>query len=404
MVYPKDPKLAIAGRATKRAAERAVRSIHANGGTEIGRWLTLAGQLLSSRPDAIRHALLFTDGQNNEPRQELDRVLDRWSGEFACDARGIGSDYLATEVIRIVSALDGQADAIAAFGDLEAEMRAIMDAAMRKQVASVQLQIRPMTGSALRFLKQTYPTRVDLTERLSAGDGAQVLDTGAWGQERREYHLCLDIEPPAQISGRPSVAARVAVTTSEPAETASAEAQAKVMVHWTQDAALSLPMDPSVAHTMDQAEMGQAIDAGCAAVRRGDRPTAERHLGRAVQLAEQSGDSESRQRLEQLVVIEDAADGKVRLKSRIDEIDLIRTEMQTVRSSMFSMSAPQPELSTPDVPHPQEAPAEPIQPIQTTQTTQTTDGPSIICTHCGGDNEPGADFCENCSQSLREAR
>jgi hypothetical protein len=394
MVYPAGHSLAVASASTKRAAVLAVRDIQANGGTAIGRWLTLAGQLLMTRPDAIRHALLFTDGQNGESRGDLDRVLDRWAGRFSCDARGIGTDYVATEVIRIVSALDGLADAVRSFSDLEAEMRAIMDTAMRKQVASVALQIRPMAGSSLRFLKQTYPARVDLTERLGAPDalGGRELDTGAWGDERREYHLCLDLEPPPRISGRPSVAARVTIAAPEPV------AQGKVMVHWTEDASRSLPMDPSVARALDQAEMGRAIDAGCAALRRGDEAAAEQHLGRAVLMAEQSGDPESTRRLERLVTIEDAARGKVRVRSGAEEVDLLETEMWSVRSSMTSMTdtgEDDPEIVLDDLVLRTSVPE-----TDPPDVVDLRDGPDPVCEACGFVGRTGDLGCERCGAPM----
>ena len=44
----------------------AVRRLRADGGTAIGAWLRAARRLADRHPDAVRHAILLTDGQNGE--------------------------------------------------------------------------------------------------------------------------------------------------------------------------------------------------------------------------------------------------------------------------------------------------------------------------------------------------
>jgi Mg-chelatase subunit ChlD len=63
-VYPQEGQLVPASPQTRADAKRAVARLRATGGTAIGSWLALAKELLAAAPEAIRHAILLTDGQD----------------------------------------------------------------------------------------------------------------------------------------------------------------------------------------------------------------------------------------------------------------------------------------------------------------------------------------------------
>ena len=65
----------------------------------------------------------------------------------------------------------------------------------------------------------------------------------------------------------------------------------------------------SVAHYTGQAELAQAIQDGLEARKRGDEDTATAKLGRAVALAEQSGNEGTAKLLAKVVDVVDAAPG-----------------------------------------------------------------------------------------------
>jgi Mg-chelatase subunit ChlD len=94
VVYPKPTgALATASEQTRTEAKDAVRAVKADGGTAIGSWLALAGELFTSSPGRVGHAILLTDGENqHETAEELDRVLASLEGQFQCDCRGVGTD------------------------------------------------------------------------------------------------------------------------------------------------------------------------------------------------------------------------------------------------------------------------------------------------------------------------
>jgi len=103
---------------------------------------------------------------------------------------------------------------------------------------------------------------------------------------------------------------------------------------WSNDDTLTTRIDPAVAHYTGQAELAEAIQDGLAAKAVGDTDTATVKLGRAVQLAAETGNDDATTRLRKIVEIEDAGTGTVRLKrsvSKLDEMALDTASTKTTR-------------------------------------------------------------------------
>ncbi|HEV3359063.1 MAG TPA: vWA domain-containing protein [Pseudonocardiaceae bacterium] len=392
MLYPQQTRLAVADPITKARAARAVDGLHANGGTAISTWLRLARSLLAAQPDAVRHALLFTDGRNeSESGTELDAALADCAGEFTCDARGIGTNWEPAEVLRIVSALGGQGDAVREYADMTGELAAIMARVMRKQVAKVGLRLRAMTGTSISSVEQVYPTRIDLTDRMvGEHDGVIEVDTGAWGEETRQYLLGLAIDPTGKVPDAESVAARV-----EPVIAGTASlldvGMGLVKLCWTEDAQRSVVLDPTVAVVFDQAELQHAIDAGCAALSTQDAETAVAELGRAVRLAHLADNRENLRRLGRLVEIDDAEQGKVRLRDSFELEDLLSAEMGSVMTTRGGRQATAAATAAPG----RVIEPEPVPPPSASDP---------VCKNCGFVGVPGDQRCESCGKPLDSAR
>ncbi len=64
VVYPDGGGLVAADVASRGEAKKALERLKPKGGTAIGSWLGLAAHVFSHDPDAIHHAILLTDGQN----------------------------------------------------------------------------------------------------------------------------------------------------------------------------------------------------------------------------------------------------------------------------------------------------------------------------------------------------
>ncbi|WP_405635188.1 VWA domain-containing protein [Streptomyces sp. NBC_01178] len=331
-VYPGDGRLAVADAHTKAAAKEALRRLRAGGGTAIGTWLQLADRLLGSADADIRHGILLTDGRNeHEAPEDLRAALETCAGRFTCDARGVGTDWEVKEVAGVAAALLGTADIVADPSGLAADFRRMMENAMGKEVADVALRLWTPVGVEIRFVKQVAPTVADLTGRRT-GTGPRTGDypTGSWGDESRDYHVCVRV-PEAGI-GQEMLAARVSLVLPDPAGAPRPLAQGLVRAVWTDDMAASTSINPQVAHYTGQAELAQVIQQGLEARKSGDSDGATAQLGRAVQLASASGNQETARLLSKVVDVVDAATGTVRLKAKVAEADEMTLETRSTKT------------------------------------------------------------------------
>ncbi|MDO0927670.1 VWA domain-containing protein [Streptomyces sp. TG1A-8] len=332
-VYPGGGRLAVADGTTRAQAKQALHRLTAGGGTAIGTWLRLADRLLSTADVAIRHGVLLTDGRNeHESPQALRAALDDCAGRFTCDARGVGTDWEVKEVTAIASALLGTADIVADPAGLAADFTRMMEAAMGKEVADVALRVWTPVGTTIRFVKQVAPSVEELTtRRTEAGPRAGDYPTGSWGDESRDYHLCVEV-PPAGL-GREMLAARVSLVVPQPGGTAQdLGAQGLVRAVWTDDVAASTSMNPQVAHYTGQAELARVIQQGIDLRKAGDFDGATAKLGRAVQLAGASGNADTAKLLAKVVDVVDAATGTVRLKAEVAEADEMTLETRSTKT------------------------------------------------------------------------
>ncbi|MCW5251727.1 MULTISPECIES: vWA domain-containing protein [unclassified Streptomyces] len=332
-VYPGDGRLAVADATTRDRAKQALRRLSAGGGTAIGTWLRLAGRLLSSADVTIRHGILLTDGRNeHESPEELRAALDACAGRLTCDARGVGTDWEVKEVTAIASALLGTADIVADPARLAEDFTGMMEKAMGKEVADVALRLWTPQGTTVRFVKQVAPTVEDLTGRRSeAGPRAGDYPTGSWGDESRDYHVCVEV-PPAAL-GREMLAARVSLVVPESGGAAGEPgAQGLVRAVWTADTTASTSINPQVAHYTGQAELARVIQQGLDLRKAGDMEGATAKLGRAVQLAGASGNADTAKLLAKVVDVVDAAEGTVRLKAKVEEADEMTLETRSTKT------------------------------------------------------------------------
>ncbi|MFJ9726830.1 VWA domain-containing protein [Streptomyces sp. NPDC101209] len=332
-VYPGGGRVAVADATTREQAKQALRKLSAGGGTAIGTWLRLADRLLSSADVAIRHGILLTDGRNeHESPEDLRAALDSCAGRFTCDARGVGTDWEVKEVTGIASALLGTADIVADPAGLAADFTRMMETAMGKEVGDVALRLWTPVGTTIKFVKQVAPTVEELTERRSeAGPRAGDYPTGSWGDESRDYHVCVEV-PPAAV-GREMLAARVSLVVPRPDGTAeNLGAQGLVRAVWTDDMTASTSINPQVAHYTGQAELARAIQQGLDLRKAGDFDGATAKLGRAVQLASVSGNADTAKLLAKVVDVVDAATGTVRLKAKVAEADEMTLETRSTKT------------------------------------------------------------------------
>jgi hypothetical protein len=327
-IFPLDYGLAVADDQTRYLAKQAVSGVLPRGGTAIGQWLRLANTMFSTHVVSLRHAILLTDGQNaHETPEQLGEAIALCEGVFSCDCRGVGTDWQVSELRRISSALLGTVDIVPDPSGLAADFAQMMEKAMGKQVADVSLRVWTPQSAAARFMKQVAPTVEDLTgRRTQTGPQAGDYPTGAWGAgESRDYHLCVRVSPAA--IGQEMLAARVSLVVGS-----DVVGQGLVKAVWTDDEALSTRINANVAHYTGQAELAQVIQEGLEARKAGDEDTATAKLGRAVALAEQSGNEDTAKLLAKVVDVVDAASGTVHLKKKVDDADEMALDTRSTKT------------------------------------------------------------------------
>jgi hypothetical protein len=335
-LFPDGGSLAVADSQTREAAKQAVARLQPEGGTAIGQWLRLAYHIFSSHPAQLRHAILLTDGKDeHESSEDLGSAIGLCEGAFSCDCRGVGTDWEVAELRRISTALLGTVDIVPDPAGLAADFSAMVAAAMGKQVADVSLRIWTPQQASIQFVKQVAPAVEDLTgRRVESGPQVGDYPTGAWGAgESRDYHLGVQVAAPGAV-GQEMLAARVSLVTVAPSGP-EVLGQGLVRAIWTDDEALSTRINKHVAHYTGQAELAQVIQDGLEARKHGDEDTATAKLGRAVALAQQSGNEDTAKLLAKVVDVVDAATGTVRLKKKVedaDEMALDTRSSKTVRT------------------------------------------------------------------------
>src|ERR671911_3156792 len=300
--------------AARYAAHQAISMFRSDGGTAMGTWLTLAGRLFDSVPMlAQKHAILLTDGENhNETPQQLTSAIAGVTGKFQCDCRGVGVDWQVAEVRRIAQALLGTVDIIPEPDQMSQVFAELMQQSMGRGIADAQLRVWAPQGAQVLFVRQVSPTVEDLTaRRVEVNPLTGGYPTGSWGDESRDYHVSVRLS--AKAIGQEQLAARVQLAIGGQVMT-----QGLVKAKWSDDDQLTTRINPEVAHYTGQTELAQAIQDGLAAKAAGDVDTATMKLGRAVQLAAETGNDEATAKLQKVV--------------DIDNVDTASTKTTRVRS------------------------------------------------------------------------
>jgi von Willebrand factor type A C-terminal domain/von Willebrand factor type A domain len=315
---------------TRAEAKQAISWFNAEGGTAIGAWLNLARALFASMGDALgnKHALLLTDGEDrDETQQALDLAIRSCMGFFQCDCRGVGTDWIVSEVRKVSTALLGTVDIIPDAARMAGEFAAIMQASGSRGVADAQLRVWAPQGAQILFVRQVSPTVDDITARgVAVNPLTTGFPTGSWADEERDYHVAVRL--PAKAVGQEQLAARVQLAVDGEPVT-----QGLVKATWSNDASLTTRISPEVAHYTGQTELASAIQEGLAAKAAGDDATATTRLGRAMQLAVASGNEESTSKLKKVVDVVDAGTGTVRLKRGVEKADEMALDTASTKTT-----------------------------------------------------------------------
>ena len=322
--------------AAKRAAHGLIQRIEAGGGTAFSGGLAEARRTFAGCPGAVCQIILLTDGQNGpEDATMLEAELAAGSGLYQAHCRGIGTDWSPAQLREVAERLLGTVQMVAEPADLAHDFQQTLAAALSKSLADVRLRLWMPKNARLVSFKQGYPVEIDLTAKLRPVDQRAVdFPLGAWGEGTQDYAAAFQVV--ACAPGEEMLVCRTSIVTPDRiARTEIVTPGGNVTVSWTDDASLTTRIDAQVAHYSGQAEKARAIQEGLEAIERNDDGQATLRLGRAVQLAQESGDVETTRRLQQVVDVIDGAAGTIRLKrdaGRVAVMDLDVASTRTVRA------------------------------------------------------------------------
>ncbi len=333
-VYAPGDELVQATEANKASAIAAVKTITADGGTQMSKALKLARKLFKSF-DGVPVGILLTDGENNDcDHAELEDELKACEGIFQCYPRGLGTNWSAKYLMNIAAKLMGEAKAICNVADVTADFRETIEMAIAKRLSSVTLRLWTPFNSKVNFVKLVSPTLVDITAKGKESPVGKLwrdYPLGAFGDnELREIHVGVQIPQEANASSMRVCQVKVAWTD---ADGAKEESGPSIVVNWSDDNSLTTRINKQVAHFTGAAELAENIQVGMEALKQQDFATASQRLGRAVQLAEQTGNADTLRLLKNVVVVEDAATGTVRLKPDAGKAAQMELETGSVRTA-----------------------------------------------------------------------
>ena len=322
-------------RATDEAKQRALSELQtlvADGGTAMSTGLAAARSLFAASPEAIGQCIFLTDGKNeSEASSEVELELRRCAGIFSCDCWGVGTSWQVGEVQMIARALLGKASLIPEPDGIEAAFREAVAKAQSKSMKNVRFRVWTPASAEVISFKQVSPTIEDFTARaVQVNPQVREYDTGSWGTgEARDYQVALRVKAGGvgdqMLAARPSLV----YTGRDGAEVEVRASGARVLASWTADETLSSRLDSTVAHYNGQGELAEAIQQGLEARERGNEAAATTLLGRAVQLAHESGNTDMTTRLTKVVDVLDPSAGTVLLKKSVNKVATMDLELES---------------------------------------------------------------------------
>ncbi|GAA1991430.1 protein kinase domain-containing protein [Catenulispora subtropica] len=238
VVYPVDGGPVPAAAASRAAAKAAVGRLTAYGGREIGLWLSRAARMFALGSAPVRHAILIVNGRDEGLHpSRLALTARACAGLYTADCLGLGDDWEVGEMRLVSEQLSGTVALVAEPALLPEAVREATVEACKKRVADVELSLWTPSGAVIRYVKQVAPTLRDLTDKRIPADAVRTFafPTGAWGEETREFHICVEVEP--GLLGQEKLAARVQLTARGP-EAVEVLGEGKIRAVWVDDETL----------------------------------------------------------------------------------------------------------------------------------------------------------------------
>ncbi|MEW2072095.1 hypothetical protein ACH4FA_02530 [Streptomyces sp. NPDC017966] len=311
--YPRgDDEWAVADRDERRRAAFVAGSLplHREGPRPAGyaAWVAGARALLAGRPVSVRHLVLITDGSSAVAADNrLEEELDACAGQFTCDVFAVGTDWSPDPLLTLAERLHGTAEFVD--DGLGPAITAAIQRLRRVHTPQlpVEVTVRPSVRQVSLSEKAPRPHRLGGLPQPGRPH-CWSFPTYQWEQGRRDYLLTL-----------------VADSDTDPLETelqfamvSIGDVHAPVTARWhlPGHAPPHAPAGAESVRTLNEAtRMRKALRQGLIALREGRRDTAKDLLGEAARLAVRSGTDWVLDEIRAVAHIEDAAGGRVRLRT-----------------------------------------------------------------------------------------
>lgn len=322
----------------KRKALAALAAMNNTGGTYFARWLAGARAQFAKVTGGINILYFLTDGKNEgEDVATLEKELTRCVGQFEVECRGVGVGYKAEELRTVQQALGGSVDGFQQPEELIADFKAVVERTQGLSRSNVMLQIWTPVGVKIATIKQMTPQLLDLSGKVAAGPNPRLsrIDTGAWGEESRDYMLVCELDATAvgKVDGPAKLVARISLI--ENVNGAEVETKlnegGQVTAQWTNDDKKSTVINPKVANYTGQAELARNIQEGVAALNAGDEDKATKALGKARELAVATGNDEATKRIDKIVKV-DPDKGTVKIIKGASAGDVVNLDTASTRT------------------------------------------------------------------------
>ncbi len=328
----------IANAVNKRAALKLLSEMNNGGGTYFARWLSGARVQFAKVPGAINILTFLTDGKNEgEDVPTLERELKNCVGQFEVEGRGVGAGYKPEELRTIQNYLGGSVDGFQKPEELIADFKAVVERTQSLARSNVMLQVWTPVGAKVSSIKQMTPQLLDLTGKVQPGATPRLarIDTGAWGEEVRDYMVVVELAPEAvgQVDGPAKLVARLSLVENQN----GTEVETKLMeggqitAEWTGDDKKSTVINPKVANYTGQADLARNIQEGVAALQAGDEDKATKALGKARELAVATGNEEATRRIDKIIKV-DPDKGTVKIIKGADKGDVVNLDTASTRT------------------------------------------------------------------------
>jgi hypothetical protein len=203
-------------------------------------------------------------------------------------------------------------------------------------LSNVRVQLWMPEMVRLIACKQIAPAIIDLMDSITQdADGlTHRIQTGAWNNEPREYYVAFEMEP--WPTGKRMCAGLLSLTyTFGGQECTVPTPPLRVLAEWTEDVGKSARIPMGVARATNAVELATAIQEGVQAYQENKPELATAKLGRAVQIAHETGNEAMTARLQGIVDIVDARQGTVRMKPNARKLDLMKVDLESTKHKVI---------------------------------------------------------------------